>query len=56
MNLLAVDVPSLPDVTIWGAGPGGINKTGAIYVFAAARSSRPSSSLRAARCAAGTAS
>jgi len=35
MNLLAVDVPPLPDVTIWGEGPGGINKTGAIYVFAA---------------------
>jgi F-type H+-transporting ATPase subunit a len=35
MRLLAVDVPPLPDVTIWGSGPGGFNKTGAIYVFAA---------------------
>src|SRR3954466_1317050 len=35
MRLLAVDVPPLPDVTIWGSGPAGINKTGSIYVFAA---------------------
>ena len=35
MKLLAVDVPPLPDVTIWGAGPLGFNKTAAIYVFAA---------------------
>jgi F-type H+-transporting ATPase subunit a len=35
MRLLAVDVPPLPDVTIWGNGPAGFNKTGAIYVFAA---------------------
>ncbi|HEY1738733.1 MAG TPA: F0F1 ATP synthase subunit A, partial [Acidimicrobiia bacterium] len=35
MKLLAVDVPPLPDVTIWGAGPAGFNKTAAIYIFAA---------------------
>jgi F-type H+-transporting ATPase subunit a len=34
MMLLGVDVPSLPDVTIWGSGPAGFNKTAAIYVFA----------------------
>jgi F-type H+-transporting ATPase subunit a len=35
MNLLlAVDVPPITNVTIWGAGPGGFNKTAAIYVFA----------------------
>ncbi len=34
MNVFAVDVPSLPDVTIWGSGPAGFNKTAAIYVFA----------------------
>ncbi len=32
---LAVDVPPISHVTIWGNGPGGFNKTGAIYVFAA---------------------
>ena len=35
MNLLlAVDVPPISHVTIWGAGPLGFNKTAAIYVFA----------------------
>ena len=33
--LLAVDVPPISNVTIWGAGPLGFNKTAAIYVFAA---------------------
>ena len=33
--LLAVDVPPISHVTIWGAGPLGFNKTAAIYVFAA---------------------
>jgi len=33
--LLAVDVPPLSHVTIWGSGPLGFNKTGAIYCFAA---------------------
>jgi F-type H+-transporting ATPase subunit a len=32
--LLAVDVPPISNVTIWGAGPAGFNKTAAIYVFA----------------------
>jgi F-type H+-transporting ATPase subunit a len=32
--LLAVDVPPISHVTIWGAGPLGFNKTAAIYVFA----------------------
>jgi len=31
---LAVDVPPISHVTIWGYGPGGFNKTAAIYVFA----------------------
>ena len=36
MNLLlAVDVPPISHVTIWGSGPLGFNKTAAIYVFAA---------------------
>ncbi len=36
MNLLlAVDVPPISNVTIWGSGPLGFNKTAAIYVFAA---------------------
>ncbi len=35
MNLLlAVDVPPISNVTIWGAGPLGFNKTAAIYIFA----------------------
>ena len=33
--LLAVDVPPISQVTIWGSGPLGFNKTAAIYVFAA---------------------
>ncbi len=33
--LLAVDVPPISHVTIWGAGPLGFNKTAAIYIFAA---------------------
>jgi len=33
--LLAVDVPPISHVTIWGSGPLGFNKTAAIYVFAA---------------------
>ncbi len=33
--LLAVDVPPISHVTIWGAGPLGFNKTAAIYLFAA---------------------
>jgi F-type H+-transporting ATPase subunit a len=33
--LLGVDVPPISHVTIWGNGPGGFNKTGAIYIFAA---------------------
>jgi F-type H+-transporting ATPase subunit a len=32
--LLAVDVPPISHVTIWGSGPLGFNKTAAIYVFA----------------------
>ncbi len=32
---LAIDVPPISQVTIWGNGPGGFNKTAAIYVFAA---------------------
>ncbi len=32
--LLAVDVPPISHVTIWGAGPAGFNKTAAIYCFA----------------------
>jgi F-type H+-transporting ATPase subunit a len=32
---LAVDVPPIDHVTIWGNGPLGFNKTAAIYVFAA---------------------
>jgi F-type H+-transporting ATPase subunit a len=32
--LLAVDVPPISHVTIWGAGPLGFNKTAAIYLFA----------------------
>ena len=36
MNLLlAVDVPPISNVTIWGAGALGFNKTAAIYIFAA---------------------
>ncbi len=36
MNLLlAVDVPPISHVTIWGSGPLGFNKTAAIYIFAA---------------------
>jgi F-type H+-transporting ATPase subunit a len=35
MNLLlAVDVPPISHVTIWGSGPLGFNKTAAIYCFA----------------------
>ncbi|HUI48336.1 MAG TPA: F0F1 ATP synthase subunit A [Acidimicrobiia bacterium] len=35
MNLvLAVDVPPISHVTIWGSGPFGFNKTAAIYLFA----------------------
>ena len=35
MNLLlAVDVPPISNVTIWGSGPLGFNKTAAIYIFA----------------------
>jgi F-type H+-transporting ATPase subunit a len=33
--LLAVDVPPISHVTIWGSGPLGFNKTAAIYLFAA---------------------
>jgi F-type H+-transporting ATPase subunit a len=32
--LLAVDVPPISHVTIWGSGPLGFNKTAAIYIFA----------------------
>jgi F-type H+-transporting ATPase subunit a len=32
--LLAVEVPPISHVTIWGSGPGGFNKTAAIYLFA----------------------
>ena len=32
--LLGVEVPPITHVTIWGSGPGGFNKTAAIYVFA----------------------
>jgi F-type H+-transporting ATPase subunit a len=32
--LLAVEVPPLTHVTIWGNGPAGFNKTAAIYCFA----------------------
>ena len=34
MSLLGVDVPPVSHVTIWGAGPLGINKTVLIYLFA----------------------
>jgi F-type H+-transporting ATPase subunit a len=35
MNLLlAVDVPPISHVTIWGSGPLGINRTVAVYIFA----------------------
>jgi F-type H+-transporting ATPase subunit a len=34
MSLLGVDVPPISNVTIWGAGPLGFNKTAAIYCFA----------------------
>jgi F-type H+-transporting ATPase subunit a len=33
--LLAVDVPPISHVTIWGSGPLGFNKTAAIYLFSA---------------------
>ena len=33
--LLAVDVPPISHVTIWGSGPLGINRTVAVYIFAA---------------------
>jgi F-type H+-transporting ATPase subunit a len=33
--LLAVDVPPISHVTVWGSGPLGFNKTAAIYIFAA---------------------
>ena len=33
--LLAVDVPPITHVTIWGSGPLGFNKTAAVYIFAA---------------------
>jgi len=32
--LLAVDVPPISHVTIWGSGPLGINRTVAVYLFA----------------------
>ena len=32
--ILGLDVPPISDVTIWGAGPAGFNKTAAIYCFA----------------------
>jgi F-type H+-transporting ATPase subunit a len=32
--LLAVDVPPISHVTIWGSGPLGINRTVAVYIFA----------------------
>jgi F-type H+-transporting ATPase subunit a len=35
MSLLGVDVPPVSNVTIWGTGPLGFNKTAAIYCFAA---------------------
>ncbi len=35
MAILGIDVPPISDVTIWGNGPGGFNKTAAIYIFAA---------------------
>ena len=34
MNLLLAEVPPISHVTIWGAGPLGINKTAVIYGFA----------------------
>jgi len=34
MSLLGVDVPPVSHVTVWGAGPLGINKTVLIYLFA----------------------
>jgi F-type H+-transporting ATPase subunit a len=34
MSLLGVDVPPISDVTIWGSGTFGFNKTAAIYCFA----------------------
>jgi F-type H+-transporting ATPase subunit a len=34
MSLLGVDVPPISNVTIWGSGPFGFNKTAAIYCFA----------------------
>ena len=35
MSLLGVDVPPISNVTIWGSGLFGFNKTAAIYCFAA---------------------
>ena len=32
--MFAVEVPPISHVTIWGSGPGGFNKTAAIYIFA----------------------
>lgn len=34
MNLLLAEVPPISHVTVWGAGPLGINKTAVIYGFA----------------------
>jgi len=34
MSVLGVDVPPVSHLTIWGAGPLGINKTAVIYLFA----------------------
>ena len=34
MSLLGVDVPPISNVTIWGSGLFGFNKTAAIYCFA----------------------
>ena len=33
-TIFGVEVPPITHVTIWGSGPGGFNKTAAIYVFA----------------------
>jgi F-type H+-transporting ATPase subunit a len=35
MSLLGVDIPPVSNVTNWGTGPLGFNKTAAIYIFAA---------------------
>lgn len=35
LPVLGVEVPPISEVTIWASGPGGLNKTGLIYLFAA---------------------